>query len=178
MYKEATGFLKNPPLLAPHTDFARIRTLCKHIAPALKQLVCPQSAIHGGGGGLVMDPVMYALLEPTVPFASIGDPGDFPMYTNFATKAAINMTDKQFERDKIYYLLFVNINQVCFCTLDSTMADQFKVSNTPTMMGWNLSMSVCLIIKLLEILYDKPNTMLLFHNDVLFRSPFSGHRGP
>jgi hypothetical protein len=85
-----------------------------------------------------MDPVMYALLKPTAPFASIGDPGDFPVYTNFATKATIKMTDKEFERDKIYYLFFGNINQACFRMLDSTMADQFKVSNTLTMTGWNL----------------------------------------
>ncbi len=39
-------------------------------------------------------------------------------------------------------------------------------------------MSIRLIIKLLETLYDKPNTMLLFHNDVLFRSPFPGTKAP
>jgi hypothetical protein len=125
-----------------------------------------------------MDPVMYVLLEPTAPFASIGNPGDFPVYTNFATEAAIKMTNKQFECDKIYYLFFFNINQACFCMLDSTIADQFKVSNTPTMTRWNLPMSIRLIIKLLETLYDKPNTMLLFHNDVLFRSPFPGTKVP
>ncbi len=57
-----------------------------------------------------MDPVMYALLEATAPFASVGDQGNFPVYANFATKATIKMTDKQFERDKIYYLFFININ--------------------------------------------------------------------
>jgi hypothetical protein len=62
--------------------------------------------------------------------------------------------------------------------LNSTIADQFKVSNTPNMMGWNSSMSVCSIIKQLETPYGKPDTMLLFHNDVLFRSPFPGTGSP
>jgi hypothetical protein len=108
-YEEAVVFLKHPPSLAACPDFARIRALHKHIVTALKQLVCPQSAIHGWAG-LVMDPVMYTLLEPTALFASIGNPGNFPVYANFVTKAAIKMTDKQFKHDKIYYLSFVNIN--------------------------------------------------------------------
>jgi hypothetical protein len=49
-----------------------------------------------------MDPVMYALLEPTAPFISINDPGNIPVYANFTTKAVIKMTDNQFKRDKNY----------------------------------------------------------------------------
>jgi hypothetical protein len=52
--------------------------------------------------------------------------------------------------------------------LDSTIADQFKVSNTPNMAGWNSSLSMRSIIEQLETLYGKPNTMSFFHNDVLF----------
>ncbi len=111
---------------------------------------------------------MYALLEPTAPFVGVNDPDNFPVYANFATKAAIKMTDKQFKRDKNYYLSFANINWACFCMLNSTTAYQFKVSNTPNMTGWNLSMSVHSIIKQLETSYGKPDTMSLFHNDVLF----------
>jgi hypothetical protein len=99
-YEEAAVFLKNSPLLAPRPDFVRIRSLRKHIVTALKLLVCPQSAIHGWAG-LVMGPVMYALLEPTAPFISINNPGNFPVYANFATKAAIKMTDKQFKGYKL-----------------------------------------------------------------------------
>jgi hypothetical protein len=84
-YKEAAGFLKNPPTLASRLDFAEIQALHKHIVMALKQLVCPQSTIHGWSG-LVMDPVMYALIKPTTPFVLVADPGNFPMYNNFATK--------------------------------------------------------------------------------------------
>jgi hypothetical protein len=102
-YKEAAVFLKNPPLLAPRPDFARIRTVRKHIVTVLKLLVCPQSAIHGWVG-LVMNLVMYAFLEPTAPFVGVNDPGKFPVYANFASKAAIKMTDKQFKRDKLLSL--------------------------------------------------------------------------
>jgi hypothetical protein len=176
-YKKAALFLKNPPLLAPRPDFAGIHALRKHIGTGLKLLVCPQSTIHGWAG-LVMDPVMYALLELTAPFVGIINPGNFPVYANFATKAAIKMTVKQFECDKNYYLSFVNINQACFRMLNSTIADQFKVSNTPNMTGWNSSMSVRSIIKHLKTSYGKPNTMTLFCNDVLFRSPFPGTEAP
>jgi hypothetical protein len=122
IYEESVEFLKNPPLLAPCPEFARICTLCKHIDTALKQLVCPQSTIHGWAR-LVMDPVMYTLLKPAEPFANGIDPGNFPVYTNFATKAAIKMTDKKFNRNKNYYLSFIKINHVCFRMLNSNIAD-------------------------------------------------------
>jgi hypothetical protein len=88
-YEEATGFLKNPPTLAPCSDFAKICTLRQHIVMALKQLVCPQSAIHGWLG-LVMDLVMYALIEPTMSFVLVANPGNFSLHNNFPTKAVIN----------------------------------------------------------------------------------------
>ena len=63
-FDEAEGFLKNLPLLAPRPDFYKLQALCQHIVQALKQLICPQSPIHGWSG-LAMDPNVYALLEPT-----------------------------------------------------------------------------------------------------------------
>ncbi len=62
--------------------------------------------------------------------------------------------------------------------LKSTIADQFKVSDTPNTTGWNSSMSVRSIIERLETSYGKPGTMSFFHNDVLFRSPFPGTDAP
>jgi hypothetical protein len=94
-YKEAAGFIKNPPSLAPCLDFAKIRALCKHYVMGLKQLICPQSLIHGWAG-LEMDPVMYVLLKPTMPFVAIVDLGKYTIYTNFATEAVMKMTDKIF----------------------------------------------------------------------------------
>ncbi len=142
-------FIKNPPSLAPCPDFAKIRALCKHYVMGLKQLICPQSLIHRWAG-LVMDPVMYALLERTMPFVAVVDPGEYVIYTNFATKAAMKMTGKIFKRNKNYYLSFININRACFHILNDNIADQFTVSNMPNMMGWNSSMTVRLILKQLE----------------------------
>ena len=99
-YKEAVRFLKNPPLLALHPDFAKIRAVCEHFVTGLKQPVCPQSLIHRWAG-LVMDPVMYALLKPTTPFTAVVDPGEYAQYNNFAIKAAIKMADKISEYNKI-----------------------------------------------------------------------------
>ena len=66
--EEVTGFLKNPPSLAPRPDFNRLRALCQHIVRALKQLTYPQSAIHDGWSVLAITPAMYLLIEPQ-PFA-------------------------------------------------------------------------------------------------------------
>jgi hypothetical protein len=170
-YEEAVGFIKNPPSLAPHLDFAKIRALCKHYVMGLKQLIGPQSLIHGWAG-LVMDPVMYALLKPTMPFVAVVDTGEYAIHANFSTKAAMKMTDKIFEHNKNYYLSFVNINRAYFRMLNNNIADQFKVSNMPNMTGWNSSMTIRSILKQLENSYGKPDTMSLFHNNTLFRSPF------
>jgi hypothetical protein len=45
-YDEAEGFLKNPPSVISHPNFAKIQALHKHITQALKQLDCPQSLIY------------------------------------------------------------------------------------------------------------------------------------
>ncbi len=39
-------------------------------------------------------------------------------------------------------------------------------------------MSICSIIAQLSIYYGKPDTMSLFHNDALFRSPFPATKAP
>jgi hypothetical protein len=176
-YKEAVGFIKNPPSLALRPDFAKNFALRKHYVTGLKQLTCPQNLIHGWAG-LVMDLVMYTLLEPTTPFAAVVDPGKYAIYANFATKVTMKMTDKIFEQNKNYYLSVININRECFCMLNDNIANQFKVSNMPNMTGWNSTMTVRLILKGLENSYRKPNTMSLFQNDTLFRSPFPATEAP
>jgi hypothetical protein len=108
-HEEAGGFIKNPPSLVPRPDFAKNCALCKHYVTGLKQLIFSQSLIHRWAS-LVMDPVMYALLEPTMPFVAIVDPDEYTIYINFATKAVMKMTDKIFERNKNYLLSFININ--------------------------------------------------------------------
>jgi hypothetical protein len=173
---EAAGFLRNPPTLAPHPDFAKIRALCKHINTALMQLVCLQSQIHGWAG-LAMEPNMYALLK-AVPFAILINPGDTPIYMQFATPSHMKMADAIFLHNKNYYLSYKNINRACFKMLDENVQLQYKVSNLTTMMGWNATMSVRLILKQLEGSYGKPNMTIIHQNDLLFQSPFLPSKAP
>ncbi len=77
-----------------------------------------------------------------------------------------------FTLDKDYYLSFLNINRACFKMLDKTVSNQFKVSNTPYLTGWNLTITICIILEQLKTLYGKPDTMMLFQNYNLFRSLF------
>jgi hypothetical protein len=82
-FDEVTGFLKNPPQVAPRPDFSKLCKLRQFVVKALNQLECPQSFIHGWGG-LVLAPHMYALLEVT-PFAAPPDPGPTAVYTPFGS---------------------------------------------------------------------------------------------
>jgi hypothetical protein len=77
-YESVAEFLKNHPTLLLCLDFTKLRTLQKHMAHALKQLVCPQSAIHGWLG-LVLLPMVYALLKST-PFLALVYLGNLAVY--------------------------------------------------------------------------------------------------
>jgi hypothetical protein len=57
--------------------------------------------------------------------------------------------------------------------LDKNVADQFKVSNVPTLTGWNTSMTIIETLDQLKGTYRKPDTMTLFANDTLFCCPFN-----
>jgi hypothetical protein len=70
----------------------------------------------------------------------------------------INVT---FLHNKNYFLLYKNIARACFRMFDANIAMQFKVSNTPTLMGWNSMISINEILNQLQT---------LFHNDTLFHS--------
>ena len=62
--------------------------------------------------------------------------------------------------------------------LDELVSNQFKVSNIPTLTGWNASMSIMDMLDQLETMYGKPNAMPLFANDTVFRSAFSPNDAP
>jgi hypothetical protein len=112
------------------------------------QLVCLQSQILGWAG-LAMELNMYLLLE-AVPFAIPINPGDTPVYTQFATPLHMKMADAIFLRNKNYYLFYKNINRTCFKMLDENVQPQYKVSNVTTIMGWNATMSVRSILEQLD----------------------------
>jgi hypothetical protein len=177
-YDEAAGFLKNPPSLEPCPNFTNIRALQKHILQALAQLSCPQSAIHSWLG-LAMDPATYLLLEGTA-FTIPPDPGPTAIFPNWAAVAQtiVKTTQTTFDRDKNYYLLYKNITWACFCVLDANVLAQFKVSKNPTLTGWNSMMSIIDILGQLQVLYGKPNMMMLYTNDTLFCSPMTAGNSP
>jgi hypothetical protein len=62
--------------------------------------------------------------------------------------------------------------------LDDTISNQFKVSNTFNLTGWNSTMTIRAILEQLKTSYGKPDTMMLFGNDTLFQSPFSATKAP
>jgi hypothetical protein len=93
-YEDVVEFLKNPPTFSPFPDFAKLRAMQKHMVKAHKQLVCPQSMIHGWLG-LVILPMVYALLEPN-PFVTPADPGAVVVYAQFALPAQIKTADAMF----------------------------------------------------------------------------------
>ncbi len=90
----------------------------------------------------------------------------------------VKMIDATFTRDKNYYLSFLNINRACFKVLNKTVSNQFKVLNTPNLIGWNSTMTIRVILEQLKALYGKPDTMTLFRNDTLFQSPFPATEAP
>jgi hypothetical protein len=175
-YEEAAEFLKNPPTMLLRPDFAKLRALRKHMTQALKQLVCPQSQIHGWTG-LVMDPGLCALIEP-IAFMVPLNPGTSPMYQNFAPPAMMKTVDYTFERNKNYLLSYMNINRACFCMLDDSVSIQFKVSNQANLTGWNASMSIQDIMTQLETSNGKPMPIALHNNDLLFCSPMTTTDAP
>jgi hypothetical protein len=81
-----------------------------------------------------MDLGLYALIEP-IPFTVPVNPGATPVYQKISPPAVMKMVDYAFERNKNYFLSYMNINRTCFRMLDDSVPIQFKVSNVPTLMG-------------------------------------------
>jgi hypothetical protein len=160
----------------PHPDFTKIRGIQTHITKALKQLDWPKSLIHDWSG-LAMDPTMYELIELS-PFVTPPDPGDVPVYPNFAAPQVLKTIDKLWENAKKYYLSYVNISRACFRMLNGNIPDQFKVSNNPTLIEWNPTMSIQSILKQLENMFGQPGGLLMWNNDKIFRPNFFPNNAP
>ena len=62
--------------------------------------------------------------------------------------------------------------------LNENVADQFKVSNIPALIGWNASMSIIDILYQMDGTYGKPDAMTLIQNDTHFQSAFNSMDAP
>jgi hypothetical protein len=124
-----------------------------------------------------MDPMMFALIELS-PFVVPPDPGDVPVYSNFAALQVLKTINKPWEKAKNHYLSYINISRACFCMLNENIPDQFKVSNSPMLIGWNPRMSIQLIIMQLENTFGLPGGLLMWNNDKIFRADFSPNEAP
>ena len=127
--------------------------------------------------GLTMPPNVYPLLEPN-PIIVPGDLGQALVYTQFAPSAMIKMIYTTFMQDRNYFLSYKKINQAFFQMLDDLVPNQFKVSNTPMLTGWNGTMSIQVVLAQMEDLYGKPLAAALFANNALFKIPFHSTEPP
>jgi hypothetical protein len=57
--------------------------------------------------------------------------------------------------------------------LGELVQDQYKVSNDPNLLGWNLKMSIQLILAQLENPYGKPTANIIWNNNILFTANFN-----
>ena len=116
-------------------------------------------------------------LEPTL-FSVPTDPGAAPVYTPFMMPAAIKMIDATLEHEKNYFKSFKNVYRACFCMLDGLVPNQFKVSNSPAILGWNTTISIKYILTQMESSNGKPSATMLYVNDTLFKSPIGANNAP
>jgi hypothetical protein len=115
---------------------------------------------------------MYALIK-MVPFHVSNDPGNLPTLPSFAAPVAIKIAKHLFKRDKTYFTL-----RACFKMLINNIANKFKMSPDPCLIGWNLTMSIQDILNQLELVYGHPSGHELLQNNALFHLPFHATEAP
>ena len=181
-YDEVTALVASPPSLAPRPNFSNIRELRRHFQRALKRLACPQTAILGWSG-LVTPRPLYTLLDPN-PFRLPNSPGPQAIYPPSTagqpplSRAEQATIDATFIRQRNYYQSYLNIKRACFTVLDDSIDDAFKVSNIPTIVGWNTTMEIMDIFDQLANMYGRPTPAALLSNDQLYRSIYSPADAP
>ena len=62
--------------------------------------------------------------------------------------------------------------------LEDNIDDAFKVSNTPTLRGWNMSMEIMEMLDQITTTYGRPTPNALLQNDTFFRSAYSPADAP
>jgi hypothetical protein len=81
-----------------------------------------------------MDLTTYQLLKGTAFVVPIS-PGLTTVYPQWAAPTMVKMIDATFLREKNYFLSYKNIARACFRMFNTNTGAQFKVSNTPALMG-------------------------------------------
>jgi hypothetical protein len=82
------------------------------------------------------------------------------------------MVERLWDNARNYYLSYLNISWACFCMLDENIPNQFKVSNDPTLIGWNPTVSIQLILTQLQNSFGQPSGTMMWNNNKLFKSDF------
>ncbi len=113
-----------------------------------------------------------------IPFQVPHDPGNVPTFPTFAAPAPIKIAERPFKRDKTYFTSYKNIYHACYKMLNDNIANKFKMSPDPRLIGWNSTMSIQEILNQLELAYGCPTGHKLLQNNALFRSPFCNTKAP
>ena len=165
----AAKFLKNPPTLSPHPYFFKLRALKKHILTMLKQLVCPQSVIHGPwmvGHGVIVNGICssgaWSLCLPTTPRRRC--------HVSSVCATCANQMRLEFENQSLK-----NIKQACFRMLDANLWDQFKVSNIPLSLD---GMQACWLLPYLTRNVQKIRHNYAAHQWCAFPKPIQSYIRP
>jgi hypothetical protein len=124
-----------------------------------------------------MNPTTYQLLGG-IEFAAIGDPGPMAIHPQWAAPTTVKMINATFLCEKNYFLSYQNIERVCFRRFDANIGAQHKVSNNPTLTGWNSTMSILNILTQLQDSYGKQTMMTLFQKNVTFQAVMAPTNSP
>ena len=125
-----------------------------------------------------MDPARYQLLGG-IAFSAIHDPGPTAIYPQWAAPTTVKMIiDATFLREKNYFLSYQNIERACFRMFDANIGAQYRVSNNPTLTGWNSTMSILNILTQLQDSYGKQTMMMLFQKNVTFQAVMAPTNSP
>jgi hypothetical protein len=169
--------------LEPCPNFEHIRVLRRHFEWALQRLPCPQST-QLGWKSLVMLQAMYAL-HTINPFCLPINPGPVADYRRADPNDLTPLThteqasvDTKFAWQKHYFLLLQNIKHACFNALNSSINDNFKVSDDPTIQGWHMGMTTRAILDQLFTSYGQPTPAAMEINDAIFCGQYSATNAP
>ena len=72
-----------------------------------------------------------------IPFQVTNNPGNVLTLLSFTAPAAIKIAKHLFERDKTYFRSYKNIYHACFKMPNNNIANKFKMSLNPRLIGSN-----------------------------------------